>query len=32
MMDCISAYRSQLASMELDFEADKPIMNAELRW
>ena len=30
-MDCISAYGSQMGSMELDFEADKPIVNAELR-
>ena len=30
MIDDISAYKSQIALMELDFEADKPRMNAEL--
>ena len=30
MTDYISAYRSQIALMALDFEADKPRMNAEL--
>ena len=29
MIDCISAYKSQMAFMGLDFEADKPRMNAE---
>ena len=27
----VSVYRSQIAFMGLDFEADKPKMNAELR-
>ena len=31
MIDYISAYRSQLAFMWLDFESDKPRVNAELR-
>ena len=31
MTDYISAYRSQMAFMGLDFEGDKPRMNAELR-
>ena len=31
MTDYISAYKSQMAFMELDFEADKPKMEAELR-
>ena len=31
MIDYISAYKSQMAFMGLDYEADKPIMNAELR-
>ena len=29
MIDCISTYKSQMALMGLDFEADKPRMNAE---
>ena len=31
MIDYISAYRSQIAFLGLDFEANKPRMNAELR-
>ena len=31
MIDYISAYNSQLAFMELDSEADKPRVKAELR-
>ena len=31
MIDYISAYKSQMTFMGLDYEADKPIMNAELR-
>ena len=31
MLDYISAYRSQIAFMGLDFESDKPRMEAELR-
>ena len=31
MINYISAYKSQMAFMELDFEADKPRMKAELR-
>ena len=31
MINYISAYKSQMAFMGLDFEADKPGMNAELR-
>ena len=31
MIDYISAYRSQIAFMRLDFEADKPRMNSEMR-
>ena len=31
MIDYISAYRSQIAFLGLDFEANKPRMNADLR-
>ena len=31
MIDHISAYKSQMTFMGLDFEAHKPRMNAELR-
>ena len=31
MKDYISAYKSQMTFMGLDFEDNKPIMNAELR-
>ena len=31
MIDYISAYKSQMAFMRLDFEYDKPRMEAELR-
>ena len=31
MIDYISAYKSQMAFMGLDFESDKPRMKAELR-
>ena len=31
MADYISTYKSQMALMGLDFEANKPRMNAELR-
>ena len=31
MIDYISGYRSQMAFMGLDFEADKPRMSLELR-
>ena len=31
MTDYISVYKSQMAFMGLDFEADKPKMKAELR-
>ena len=31
MIDYISAYRSQLAFMLLDFESDEPRVDAELR-
>ena len=31
MIDDMSAYRSQMVFMGLDFEADKPRTNAELR-
>ena len=31
MIDYISAYKSQIAFMGLDFEADKPRMKAEFR-
>ena len=31
MIDYISAYKSQMTFMKLDFEADKPGMNSELR-
>ena len=31
MIDYISAYKSQMAFMELDFESDKPRKKAELR-
>ena len=31
MIDYISAYKSKMAFMRLDFEANKPRMNAELR-
>ena len=31
MIDYISAYKSQVAFMGLDFEANKPRMNVELR-
>ena len=31
MVDYISAYKSQIAFMELDYEADKPRMNADFR-
>ena len=31
MTDYISVYKSQMAFMGLDFEADKPRMKAELR-
>ena len=31
MIDYISTYKSQVAIMELDFEADQPRMNAEVR-
>ena len=31
MKDSISAYKSQMAYMGLDYEVDKPRMNAELR-
>ena len=31
MINYISIYKSQIAFMELDFEADKPKINAELR-
>ena len=31
MIDYISAYRSQMAFLWLDFESDKPRVNAELR-
>ena len=31
MIDYISAYKSQMAFMELQFEAGKPRMKAELR-
>ena len=30
MIDYISAYRSQIAFLGLDFEANKPRMNADL--
>ena len=31
MIDYISAYRSQIAFLGLDFEANKPRINADLR-
>ena len=31
MVDYISPYKSQMGFMELDYEADKPRMNADLR-
>ena len=31
MIDYISAYKSQIALMGLDFDADKPRLKAELR-
>ena len=31
LIDCISAYKSKMAFMDLDFEADKPRMYSELR-
>ena len=31
MIDYISAYRSQIAFLGLDFEANKPRVNADLR-
>ena len=30
MIDCISSYKSQMAFMRLDFEANQPGMNAKL--
>ena len=30
MIDCMSAYKSQMAFMGLDLEVDKPRLNAEL--